>query len=101
MLESEIYEVYKDQGFEVLQLLAETNVQGQMITPAFIDSWIAEYGLTYPVLQDKNWFTYSKYTPDNYIPLNMILDKCLKIDYKASGFNEAVVKSHIEALLAQ
>jgi len=74
---------------------------GSPISDAELQAWIDFYGLTFPVLNDSNWTIFSRYGWLNTVPFNILLDRCMKIDYKQHGFNESYFKSRVEALLEQ
>lgn len=84
-----LFDEYKDRGLVILTIL---------IDDASAAEWAAQYGLSFPVLEDDGnaqWKIYG----EGYIPLNMILDRNLTIRYKQSGFNEATIKSELEKYL--
>ena len=61
-------------------------------------TWAAEYGLTFPVLDDSNRSTWNIYG-EGYIPLNLVLDQTFTIRYKASGYDESAIRAAIEQYL--
>ncbi len=84
-----LFDEYKDRGLVILTIL---------IDGASAAEWAAQYGLSFPVLEDAGnaqWGIYG----EGYIPLNMILDRNLTIRYKQSGFSEAAIMAEIEKYL--
>ncbi|NLH48496.1 MAG: hypothetical protein GX444_07815 [Myxococcales bacterium] len=87
MLESQYYQVYKDQGdgFVVLQLIIE-NWAGNPPSQSDLMTWATNYGVTFPVLDDHNWtVTYPLFGGSISIPAYALLDQSLVIQ-KKNGF---------------
>jgi len=97
VLESQYYQVYKDQGdgFVVLQLIGE-NFNEQPPTTEQLAGWVANYGLTFPVLADPYWQVGGPYG-NGYIPFYWVLDQELIIRQK--GNTLSYFKNKIEDLL--
>jgi hypothetical protein len=53
------------------------------------------------MLMDPGWAIYDIYMQNNYIPLNYVITPEQTVDYFEEGFNEAIVRSHIENLLPE
>jgi peroxiredoxin len=83
-----LYQEYKDRGFQVITILTSGS-------PA---DWAGEYSLTFPVLDDNSWKLWDIYGED-YIPLNIILDRNMTIRYKESGYDESTIANTIEKYL--
>lgn len=87
----QVYEDYKDQGLMVLGIGA-----GQ--SQATCQAWINAHGLTYPVLSDASSTVYNLFG-DGYVPYNAVMDCERIVLYTDSGYNEGVIRSHVEAAL--
>jgi hypothetical protein len=74
-LESDFYQVYKDQGdgFMALQLISE-NFQQSPPTQDQLAGWKAQYGLSFPVLCDPYWGV-GGLVGNNYIPFYWVVDQ--------------------------
>ena len=83
-----LFQLYKDQGFVIITLF----LQGS------ISTWAQQYGLTFPVLDDSSYAVWNKYG-DTHIPLNIIIDRGMTIQYKKAGYNEGEIKREIEKYL--
>ena len=84
----ELYNEYKDRGFQAITLLVDG-------TPSF---WAKTYALTFPVLDDENETIWDVYG-EGYVPLNIIVDRNFVIRYKQAGFNESAIRAKIERYL--
>ncbi len=84
----ELYNEYKDRGFQVITLL--------LSGPPYI--WAQTYNLTFPVLDDTSESIWDDYG-ERYIPLNVIIDSNFVIRYKQSGFDESEIRAIIEQYL--
>lgn len=91
MLESNIWQPYKDKGVMVFGLADHTDSQ--------LLNWIQTYGLTHPVLNDNNNSVYWSYG-DGYIPYNVVLDQNFKVRYTRSGYSQNSIISVIETYLS-
>jgi peroxiredoxin len=83
-----IFNEHEGRGLVVLTLMIDGSAS----------DWAAQYGLTFPVLNDNaqsQWRIYG----EGYVPLNMILDRGQIIRYKESGFNETAVVNEIKKYL--
>jgi hypothetical protein len=99
VLESQYYQIYKDQGdgFIVLQLIIE-NWAGNAPSQADLLSWATMYSVTFPVLDDHTWaVTYPLFGGSISIPAYALLDQNLVIQ-KKNGYLSGY-KSVIESLL--
>ena len=83
-----LYQQYKDRGFQVITILTSGS-------PA---DWAGEYSLTFPVLDDNSWKLWDIYG-EEYIPLNIILDRNMTIRYKESGYDETTIANTIKKYL--
>lgn len=63
--------------------------------------WAKKYKLTFPVLADLLWEAYRMYNEVGYIPLNLVIDKQMVIQYKDVGYQEGKIETKIEELLAK
>jgi peroxiredoxin len=84
----ELYNEYKDRGFQVITLL----ISG---SPS---DWAQTYNLTFPVLDDNNETIWDIYG-EGYVPLNIIVDRNFVIRYKEAGFDENEIRAIIEQYL--
>ena len=104
LLETNIYEVYKDQRFVVLQLMFE-DTAGNAPSAAWLQSWANIYDLTFPVCADPGSAAYEPYfiSQGGYvnIPQSMVLDRNMKIVTKMVGYWESLMKTKIEAALEE
>ena len=89
-----LYQQYKGQGLQVLTVLI-ANVANQPCTQADLQTWANTYGLTFPVLNDISRVAWNLYNIDGYIPLNIVMDQKLVIQYKDVGYYEAAITSTI------
>ena len=80
---------YKDKGFMYLLIIFKGS-------PA---SWAAEYGLTFPVLDDNDEVIFSQWRTSGSIPLPHVLDRNQKIQFKKveapKEEYEAVIKKYL------
>lgn len=83
-----LYNEYKSRGFQVITIL----ISG---SPS---SWVQEYNLTFPVLDDNNETIWNIYG-EGYVPLNIIVDRDGIIRYKETGYDESTIRSIIEKYL--
>jgi len=83
------YNQYKDRGFIYILIVIEGS-------PA---SWAAEYGLTFPVLDDNSRTIYNQWRTSGSIPLPHVLDRNHNIQYKKEGGSkeeyEALIKKYL------
>lgn len=96
-LEADLYQEYKDEGFEIIELLVEDNENDPPSTD-FLRQWRAEYGLTYTVCADPGW-TLLPYFTEGSLPFNMIVDRNLVPQFTSHGYDKAVFQGLIEDLL--
>lgn len=95
-----LYQKYKDQGFVILQPLYQNN-SGARSTRAFCKSWRDEYSLTYPVLNDPGHQT-EPYHPNPAqlaTPLNMIIDRNMRIRVVVEGLYPHTLEPQVRGLL--
>ncbi len=99
----EIYQKFKDDGFILIQAIFEDNFGN----PAGADdcrAWRDEYGLTFPVLVDANNY-FGKYHPgwptSMATPLNMLLDKNMRIQLVVEGYTPQSIEGNICGLLGR
>lgn len=93
----ELYQAYKLRGFIILSVLCQDYIGGP---PATSDckAWANLYGLTFPVLADNNVNVWNLYDDEGYIPLNLIIDKKMVIQYKDAGYEPAIKESFIQII---
>jgi peroxiredoxin len=89
-----LYQEYKDAGFTIITVLQDSD-----IAVSDCATWATTYGLTFPVLADINQEVWNSYNEDNYIPLNIVIDKDFVIRYKQYGYYESEIRSVIELYL--
>ena len=94
-----LYQKYRGQGLQVLTVLI-ANVANQPCTQADLQTWANTYGLTFPVLNDVSRVAWNLYNTEGYIPLNIVMDQKLVIQYKDVGYDETAIVSTIENLIA-
>ena len=83
-----LYQNNKDKGFQIIRILTGGS-------PA---AWADDYNLTFPVLDDTSWKLCDIYGED-YVPLNIILDRNMTIRYKESGYEESSIANTIKKYL--
>jgi len=93
----DIYEKYKDQGFEIVQCIFEDE-DGQATDMEDLGRWIARFGITFTVVNDADDSTVNAYEV-SYIPLNLVIDRDFVIRYRASGFSRTAIENMINSLL--
>ncbi|MCZ7584433.1 MAG: TlpA family protein disulfide reductase [Deltaproteobacteria bacterium] len=97
LLESDLYQVYKDDGFTIIELMVENN-DGREPDLAFINEWRDEYGITYPIVLDPEW-TLEPYFIEDSLPFSLFLDRDLVPRYKSHGYDRDAYRQLIESLL--
>ncbi len=60
-----------------------------------LQQWTADYGLTFPILQDTDYLVWNNYGM-GYIPHNTLIDTAAKVLYTDFGYDEAALISLIE-----
>lgn len=84
-----VYEQYKDQGFEVLMAMFDDyNANAAGMDDDFMAQWQSTYGITFKLIYDPQAAAYTTYVQaedDGYIPLTIILDRDHVIRYSAAG----------------
>jgi len=83
----ELYNEFKHKGLQVITVLVGNPSE-----------WAKQYNLTFPVLDDSRdsiWEIYG----ENYVPLNIIVDRACVIRYKQAGFDEDELKRIIRKYL--
>lgn len=83
-----LYQSYRDKGFQTLTIM----IDGPPST------WASTYGLSFPVLDDTSQLIWTIFG-EGYIPLNIILDRNMNIQYKVAGYDEASVVATIKKYL--
>lgn len=83
-----LYQSYKSQGLEMVTILISGSTS----------DWAAQYGLTFPVLDDSGWSIFNAYN-EGAIPLNIIFDRNMTIRYKTMGYFEDEIVSTIKKYL--
>lgn len=92
VLETDFWQVYRDQGLIVLAIGAGESVEQAC-------DWKTNYSLTFPVLSDINEVVYDQYG-DGYVPYNAVIDGDKVLRYSTSGFYEDELIAIIEQYLA-
>jgi peroxiredoxin len=83
-----LFQKYKDKGFQIITLLMDGS-------PA---DWASQYKLTFPVLDDSSNNIWNSYG-EGWVPLNIVLDRSMTIQYKEAGYDEPAIISQIEKYL--
>ncbi len=98
---NEWYETYKDQGLVILQLLNENDSLGPA-TAEFCQSWKKRYDIEFPVLVDADNILgpYHPGWPSYPMPLNLVLDRRMKITFVLEGGIDKTIETAIQAALA-
>lgn len=97
ILEKQFWQVYKDQGLVVIQLLIQ-NATGKAADIDFATEWKNEFGVTFPLCIDPDNST-EPYWDQPSLPFIMLLNKKLEIEDKSHGFDKEVYKLLVEQLL--
>jgi peroxiredoxin len=84
----ELYQQYKNQGLEMLTIL----IDGSTL------DWFNQYALSFPVLDDDLETLWGIYG-EGYIPLNIVLDRNMTIQYKTAGYTESAIVAAIKKYL--
>lgn len=99
-----LYKSYIDKGFVIVQTLYQDNA-GARATGAFCNEWKNEYGLSYVVVFDPQHKTapyHPKFaTGELATPLNMILDKNLRIQSVVEGLYPGNLEPQVRAHLGE
>ena len=96
----QIYNDFKDDGLIILQAMFEDNA-GKPADSAFCQSWRNTFGLTFPVLVDNlNYFApfHPNYPSSIATPLNMLIDRNMRIHYVVEGLYPQSLEGMICAL---
>ena len=97
LLESDLYQEYRDEGFEIIELLVEDN-QNNPPSQEFLQGWRSEYGLTYTICADPAW-TLMPYFTEGSLPFTLFLDRAMVPRSSRHGYDKAVYQGVIEQLL--
>ena len=100
----DIYQEYRSQGFVTLHVMTDDwQYDGEIPGDAFIQEWVTEYGLTFPVGYEPEEAGLGKLTQagtyEGYIPFMIVLDRELRMHLVYSGANEDAIKAAIEEVL--
>jgi len=100
LLQTDLWDEYHEDGFEVLQLMAE-NYGGSTPNVAFLQWWRNEkYDLEYILLIDPYWQIGAQFNDsDFYIPYNAILDQNGVCVHKQVGYDKNIYVAIIDDLL--
>lgn len=85
-LEEEIYQKYKGEGLIVLQAIFE-DYHYQEVTKEFVENWAMLYQVTYPIMPDFEKILFTRYTIENAVPLNVIIDRDMRIVDIIEGYS--------------
>ena len=96
-----IYQEFKDAGLIVLGAGSDW---GQ---PYSCRQWATKFELTYPLIDDSGYNLFYEFAWDGssqpgvqyYVPMNIILDHNMVIQYRAYGFSETAIKKKIKELI--
>ncbi len=97
LLESDLYQEYRDEGFEIIELLVEDN-ENNPPSQEFLQGWRDEYGLTYTICADPAW-TLMPYFTEGSLPFTLFLDRAMVPRSSRHGYDKAVYQGVIEQLL--
>ena len=89
-----MYQDYKNHGFVILNVLIDNGVN-----QAMCKSWADRWGLTFPVLSDSQRMVWNLYDDEGYIPLNLVIDQNMVIQYKSIGYRHFNLNNKIRELL--
>jgi peroxiredoxin len=99
----DFYQEYVDQRFVILSFMVDGKTPGSKPDQAFLEYWANLYGLTFPVLGDRNAATIGDYlivSGGQYaIPQNYVLDRGLTFTGKIEGYSESWTRSQVEDAL--
>jgi len=99
-LEQDLYQPYKDQGFEILLLMA-ANYAGAEPDASFLSGYKDRYEFTFQILGDYRAGVMGKYNDDGYVPFNMLVDKNMVIRDKSTGYWPNYLSMKIEDYLEE
>lgn len=72
----EVYTELQDQGFEVLMVMSDDYSGGGSYADDFLTKWRERFGLTFELVEDRQWEAYELYNPGvNAVPVTILLDK--------------------------
>ena len=96
------YDTYKDQGLVILQLLNQQDDNESPATAEFCQSWRERYNVAFPLLVDADNLLgpYHPYWPEQQMPLNLVLDRRMKIKFVLEGGIDQTIEAVIQATLA-
>ena len=82
-----MYQTYKDEGLQVLTILYQDAGYTTDVGDDDLDAWVAEFGLTYPVLADVNEQTWELYQESSQRPNLVLIDREMNVHHKDVGTN--------------
>jgi peroxiredoxin len=98
------YRDRRDDGFVIIHVMIDDN-QGNEPDQAFLESWVDDYGLTFPVVAETTGDAYSGLaaagTYTGSIPFNLLLDRDFTLDTKFSGAPNTSILNRADELLAE
>ena len=99
-LEVDVYRAFCGRGLRVVQVLFEDE-NGAPAAPEFCGRWRDRFGLTFPVLMDKDFVTKALFpgTISGSTPLNLLVDRDAVIRYRSAGPTPPDFHQRIEELL--
>lgn len=99
-MEAEIVQRYAGMGVRLVQVLVQ-DAQYRAIDRPFCNTWVARYGLTFPVLMDPT-NVMGIYYPRGAFPANIVIDRRGRIRAQEYGSETGLsrIRMHIEDVLA-
>ena len=96
-----MYQTYKPDGFELLQTLYEDDQElgSRAALLSFACDEITDLGLTFAVGIDPGGDTMVPFFDEGYIPMNILIDENMVIQYKVEAYDPATLIPAIELLL--
>jgi thiol-disulfide isomerase/thioredoxin len=103
LLESDIYQRFRDEGFEIIELLVEDE-EGDDPTLDFLQAWRDEFSLSYYVCADPNkngstFGTLEEFFTEDSLPFSLFVDRNLVPQFRSHGYEKDSYIMLIESLL--
>lgn len=100
----EMWETYRLDGFMIVHVVIDDEVQSGSVEPEFLQTWSSRYGLEFPVVLDDNQVAHLGLAESglyqNSVPFMVLLDRDMTIDSTYTGSTgDLDATPQIEALL--
>ncbi|MBZ0273494.1 redoxin family protein [bacterium] len=107
LYERDLWDVYKDEGFMLIEVIVENNEGGAPDTK-FLADWRNEYGLTYPIVRDvakgfpryiSGYDDWTEFLTNVDLPYVAFVDKRMSVRATANLYDRAAFAAQIEELI--